>query len=336
MEETIHEQKTLLRDFIVNCVRRWGNETTDATLDPSCQIYCDPNIEGFIGYRLEKNCAVVYGDPVCAPNEKTSLALSFQDYCKKSELSTIYAIVSEEFAEWAGKTICPISFEFGERLILNPQHNPSKNAGRHGSLIRRKVKHAQNEGVIVKEYVNKDEKIERAIENVGIDWLNSRRGPQIHISHVHLFEDKKGKRWFYAQKDNGTIEGVVVLNELQSKNGWLLNHLMITHDAPNGTPELLVISALETLEKENCNYVTFGAVPAKKIKSIKGVNKMTEFFVHLLYSIARKIFSLDGFQTFWGKFNPSGEKVYLLFSDSSITVNGLISLMKAMNVNLKI
>ena len=114
--------------------------------------------------------------------------------------------------------------------------------------MRRKERHAKKEGVVVHEYVGSDSQVEEAMQNVARKWLDARHGPQIYLSNIRLFEDCFGKRWFYAVKDSLVI-GVLMLNQLEAKNGWLFNHLIVTKDAPGGTPESLVLQYLSTLQK---------------------------------------------------------------------------------------
>ena len=326
-EETI---KSAERQKIVNYVRKWGSETTDAVLDPSCLYFMTPGIEGLIGYRIEGKCAVAFGDPVASSDNKGPLALAFQQYCRSKGFETIYVVVSKEFAEWATNNICRVSLEFGEKLVLDPQNNPKNNTGTHGSLVRRKVRRTQKEGTVALEYTSDDPAIESAIERVGQEWLKKREGPQIHISHVRLFEDRAGKRWFYAQKDN-KIVGIVLLNELQAKNGWLLNHLMITADAPKGTPELLVMTALEAIEKEGCHFVTFGPAPLENLQEMHGLDFVSAWLARMGFKLARRFFKFDGYKTFWGKFNPQSEQSFLLFS--RLNIGTIRSLLQAMNAS---
>lgn len=316
---------------LVDLVRRYGNETTDAVLDPACHYFAVPEIDGFLGYRLDGKQAVVYGDPICAPEDAHKLAVAFAAYCKEAGFKTIYAIASEQFAKLAVNSVVAAAITFGSCLWVNPQHNPMDNTGRHGSLTRRKVKHALKEGTEVSEYTGVNPSLEESIEMVGTEWLKGRRGPQIHISNVHLFEDRQGKRWFYAHKE-GKVVGVVQLNQLQQSQGWLLNHLMITPDCSNGTPELLVTRALQAVAKEGCEYVTFGTCPATRIDSIIGLNPVLASVARFSYQIARRVFHLDGFGEFWSKFEPQATPVFLLFDRGSISFSGVKSLLRALNV----
>lgn len=318
------------RTSIVNIVRRWGGSASDAVLDPACQIFMIPGIEGLIGYRLDSDCAVVYGDPVCAPDHLIPLVQAFHQYCLNQDRRIIYIGTSEAFARWAITTVCKVSIEFGDDYFLDP-HSDDPRRGPKGSLVRRKVRHALGEGVIAKEYLGNDLTLEQSIEQVGETWLKTRRGPQIYVSHVHLFENRAGKRWFYAQHQ-GKIVGVLLLNQLQARQGWLLNHLMFTPEAPHGIPELLVVTAFEALREEGCRYLTFGSVPSNEVGKIVGLKCISAWITKKIFKIANKIFHLEGHRVFWDKFQPQNAPTYLLFSHFSLGLKEIRSLKQATNV----
>lgn len=322
----------IARDQIVKQVRAWGDLNTDALLDSSCLFFKDENIEGMIGYRVEGNCAVVYGDPLCSQENKIPLAKAFQAYCKKQKYSVVYAIVSEQFTNSMLNNLCAVSIEFGERLVIDPATNPTKSKGSNARLVRKKVKHALIENVSVKEYLQSDPELEKSLESVAASWLASRHGPQIHIGHIHLFEDREGKRWFYAEHQ-GKIVGLIVLNRLQSQNGWLMNNLMITDGCPNGTSELLVITALEALDAEKCRCIVYGPVPSSMLGKVEGLSKLTTMLVRIMFKAASKLFRLDGQRVFWGKFQPQGSPSYILFDEKKFNLKSIKGLMKALNAS---
>jgi lysylphosphatidylglycerol synthetase-like protein (DUF2156 family) len=182
----------------------------------------------------------------------------------------------------------------------------------------------------VHEFFLNDLALQRAMEHVGELWLKARRGPQFHISNIYLFNDCMGKRWFYAKRGNEVV-GVISLNQLQASQGWLLNHLMLTKEAPNGTSELLVVSVLDVLRNEGCHYATAGIATLKDLGQIRGLGKASTGMARLFFKIARKIAHLDGLNMFWGKFHPARKPSWLLFSKNQISIRELVALRRALN-----
>jgi lysylphosphatidylglycerol synthetase-like protein (DUF2156 family) len=109
---------------------------------------------------------------------------------------------------------------------------------------------------------------------------------------------------------------------------------MITKGAPHGTPELLVVSALEILAQEQCHFVTFGTTPAAQLGEIEGLGKISTWMARQAYQVAKKVFQFQGLKMFWGKFDPQSRRSYLLFSTPRIGPREIVGLTRALNVNL--
>lgn len=327
IEDIDQEQKLLL----VKQVRRWGDLNTDAILDSNCKIFSAPDINGFICYRREENHAIVFGDPLCPLKDQLPLAQAFQSYCKEQDLNVVYAIISEQFARSALNQIGNVLIQFGYRLIFDPTDNPLQRKGSKGAQVRKKVKRALSEGIVINEYFSDDPALEKSMKEVGQAWLQSRHGAQIYIAHLNFFNYREGKRWFYA-KQGDRIMGFLILNEIQASSGWLLNNLIIASDAPPGTSELLITSVLETLEKENCKCVVVGPVTAMQIRHIVGMGTFSSWLIRAVFKAAKIFFRLDGQTVFWEKFQPNIEPSYVLFD--KINFQALKALLRAMNAHI--
>lgn len=332
---TLSDQETRQREQIVACVRKYGGAASDAILDPACKIFQSPNIEGVIGYRSEGTSLIAFGDPAAKKEDKIALAKVFNDFALDQGKTVIYIAASHDFAEEMLKNLCKVSVEFGTELDYDPTNDPRKLTGTQASLVRRKVRHALHDGVECHEYMGDDPKIEKELEQVADAWLKGRRGLQVYISHIRLFDDPQGKRWFYA-KQGGRIIGVLMLHQLQAYRGWLINRLMITPDAAHGTPELLVVTALDSLRLEDCPFATFGAVSGDHLGKIEGLGKFSKAILMFTFKVTKSLFHLEGHMKFWGKFHPISKPSYLLFSKSNVSISELSSLMKALNVSVKI
>lgn len=326
----VGEKAAIDRENFIRLIRKWGGVNTDGLLEEKCLAFMIPDVEGFIGYRVENDHAVVFGNPVCSPEDQPNLAHAFQKHCESENLGVVYTIISPEFAKWCLDHLSATIIEFGENFILDPSHNPTKEKGSNAVLVRKKVKHALRDGVTVHEYKGNEPHIEEQISALAATWVDKRKGPQIYLAHVHIFEDRLGKRWFYAMRD-GQVVGFLVLNELEHKKGWLLNNVMLSQKAPGGVSELLVISTLEILEKENCRYVIAGPVTAKTLGKMEGINPALAQLIRLVFKGAKMLFHLEGYGTYWQKFNPKMEGSFLAFPNRGVSYSSIKSLVRAFN-----
>lgn len=330
--EVFTEPANIERQRMIGLIRKWGDVNADGLLDESCQIFSIHGVEGFIGYKIESSNAVVFGDPVCAPEEKPLFAHAFQNYCESQKIGIVYAIVSQEFADWALKNLsAATSIEFGEKFILDPQNNPLDKSGPKAVLVRKKVKHAIKEGITVKEYLTQDPHIEQGINEVADEWLQKRHGPQIFLSHLNLFKDRVGKRYFYAEQ-RGKIIGLIVLNAMQAKNGWMLNNLMISLGSPNGLSELLVVTALQTVGTEGSQHVVVGPLVGYQLGKIVGMGEIKATMTRWLFKFLKVVFRLEGQRTFWTKFQHNIEGCYIIFPKNNLGFMSIKALLQALNV----
>ena len=315
---------------IIHIVRQWGGVSAGGILDANCHIFTDPDIIGLIGYRLEANNAVVLGDPVCAPEHKPALALAFHLFCVKQNRGVVYIIASEAFALWAQQSLASVLIEFGTTYYLNPCENPITQGGAKFKPLRKKIHNCQHKGVTVKEYAGDDDAIENAISDIVSSWQKARKGPQIHLCQPTPFKDREGKRWFYAEQE-GKIVGSLILNELKQEQSWLLNNVMIHENSPNGLSELLVVSALQTLETEGCTSVTIGPVPKKQLGKITGVNGFFMLITHVIYKASKYFYNLGGHEVFWEKFQPNQQSSYLVFPQKNLRYSSIKAIIKTLN-----
>jgi lysylphosphatidylglycerol synthetase-like protein (DUF2156 family) len=327
-------QSVTQRERELHAVRRWGGAASAAILDRTTQFFSKEGLEGLIGYRATPGCAVVLGDPVCSPADRPILTSAFHEYAEKTGRSVVYVAASSEFTEWAYRTgLVPVVIEFGEEVLLDTTMSPRERTGVNASLVRRKVRRAQKEGVAVFEYLGEDEALETEIDAVGMAWQRERKGPQVYVSQLELFKDRFGKRWFYTAKE-GKVTGALVMNALQERRGWAFNHLLTHPEACGGTPEMLVVNALETLRDEGYLEITFGAVALEDLGEIRGLGPFGTQIARWVYYGASHLLPIQGRKKFLEKFHPICRPSYLLFSRNTVGPREWRALAKAMNVSL--
>lgn len=325
-----HNASTLAKEEIAEHIRQFGGSASISLFDPACSIFSTPHIDGVIGYRIESQCAVVFGDPVCSLHDRARLAIAFHDFCKKKRLSIVYVTASSDFARWAIQNDCGSYVDIGDELVIDPYNDPKQ--GSKGRLLRGKVNQATRAGITVHEYVGHDPLLQQKLESVAKAWLDARHGPQIYLAQVDLFSVQTGKRWFYA-KHNEEVIGVVLLNELKAKEGWLMQLLMVKPNVTNGTSEMLITETLATLKREGCHFMTFGVAQKEELGAMMGFGKMSIWLARLGFKAAKKVFPLDGRRKYWKKFHPELESSFLVFSKGRISLRQIRSLLKALNVS---
>lgn len=323
-------ESSIILDSRAYYIQKWGNAATIALLDPSCRIFTIPTVDGVIPYKIHLNCAVVFGDPACSPDDMPELIDAFHTYCKAQRKRVVYVVASEQFVTWAFKNYRCSTLEIGHEIILDPLYDPKARSGPHANLLRRKYNHSIREGITVKEYMGNDALLEKAMEQVAVDWLKARSGPQVYISRIEVFSYRANKRWFYAEHA-GKIIGVMIMNRIDARNGWVVHVLLVTPEAPKTTSEFIVLCALDVLRAERCRFFSIGPLPGEQLGKIEGLGLFSTILARKIYKASIKVFKLSDRQRYWKKFQPQLQPSFVLFNHPSVRLKEVCAIMRAYN-----
>lgn len=319
----------------VELVRRHGGPVSHAGLAPSHSIFRAPGIDGLIVFMPIRRIAVVFGDPVCAPEHKAALADAFAEHCADNNYSIVYNAATTVMQAYA----CERGYgtmEFASLLIADPQHDPELD--HQGHHLRQHLNHARRTGVTVREYLGEatpDAHLEAQAEAACEQWLTGRHGPQMHLGHPRLFEDRAGRRWFVAEQAGSVVGFLSMLSVSCIEGKSLINIVFSSPAAPLYTNELMVATALRALREEGARTVCLGVGPLETLGQIEGCGVVTEFLARSLYRLAAKALNLDGRTVFWEKFHLTHkEPLYLLFQSPHIGFRELNALFLALNFSV--
>ncbi len=318
---------------IADYVQRWGNAASIALFDPAYQIFQVPTIDGIIGYRSIGKCVVVFGDPVCSPDDWGKLVPIFHNHFNRLKKRIVYTTVSERFVTWALQHGCSSAIGIGDEFILDPTHDPRARKGYDASSLRNKYTYSVRQGITVHEYTGHDVTLETELEQVACAWLKNRKKRQLHQQELNLFDHRSNKRWFYAEH-HGKKVGVLMLNRLNALQGWVMNMLMRIPNCPTTTTEFMVMSALEILAAEGCNFFSIGTVPGSTIGKIYRLGRLSTWCAQASFIVGRKFFDKVDRHRYWKKFAPRSEPTYVLFDRDRVTLHEVWGIMRAYNISM--
>lgn len=304
-------------------VKRLGSPESAILLHSACSIFQIPEVDGVIGFHKVKNCAVVIGDPICLPQDVAVLTNAFRLHCQKQKLKVVYFLVHHDFAHWAIDNGYLALIEVGEELSINPTEFQKS------QKLRWKVNQALKHGVVVKEYQDFDPLLEKQIKTTINTWQNERHGPQMYLGEID-FSNAAANRIFYARKEDRII-GLLLISPLDSMQGWTVNSYLALLDAPVGTTELLMCTALDSLSSENCHFLCLGIRP--KLGEMLGLNSVAKFLANFVFKAVRWIFKLDARAVYLNKYQPDAQSVFLL-SYEKLSLIDLLAIKHLLNVKL--
>lgn len=304
----------------------YGSAASEAMFDYPCYFFQIPNCTGVIAYRIEYQCAIIFGDPLCPPDELIELTRAFHQHCHESHLNVIYITVSERFTKLAQEYF-PILIEVCEELIFDPQIDPMLKSHRLHHRMDKAIKH----GLTFHEYIPFNEEVQNSLLDIGIKWQKAKKGPGLYLGHLNFFENPKGKRWFYV-KDGERITSMAMLSQLDAQKGWLLKFFFTLPNSFPETSEFLMLSLLTTLKNEGCHFLTKGMVPIDLIGEVKGL-KYSSRLIKSIYKMISVLFKFQKHKQYWQRYFPQKAPSYLLFSNSRIGFNEIRALLRVIKMD---
>ncbi len=311
-------------------MQRWGNHASIPLIERSCTLYTHDTIQGLIGYHQRKSSVIIFGDPLCDDADKDNFVKAFHAQCNNRGLAATYLNASEQFTRWFIEKHGGSCMSMGNELIINPKRNLRKETGFYARDLRWKHNKSVREGISVHEYTGNDPELERAIQEVGDAWLSNRSGRQARLFLLNIFNNRKGKRWFYAQQKS-KIVGVLTLNQLPAQHGWLINNLMCIPGAVNSTSAFMMMHAFDVLSSEGCEFFSAGFIPEHSLNNVQGFSKINTWIMHKTYGICNKILKLHSKKQFWNQFQPTAQPTYLLCA-SPWSMSNFAALMQSLHV----
>ena len=319
---------------IVELVCKHGMSASNALFDPGCSQFRVRGVDGLVPYRMAWGSVVAIGEPVCAREDSVTLARALTAAARRRGLATVYAVTSPWFANRMAEHGAA-AIAFGSEVQLDPGADPTR--GSKGRELRKKLNHAARAGLRAGEYDHENfasRFVEAELTRVAEEWLRNRRGPQVFLTGIRLFEAPAITRHFHVRYGDRYV-GVLTAMRLETRDGYLLNQIVTTPDAPDGTSELLITHALATLGSEGCHFATFGAAPADSLGAMMNVSPWSERLARKVFDAAGEAFHLDARAHYRRKFQAANEEpAFLVFDPPRIRLRQVAALLRAFNVSL--
>jgi phosphatidylglycerol lysyltransferase len=194
--------------------------------------------------------------------------------------------------------------------------------GDRAKKARAGVNQARRAGVRVTEVFEVDEQLVRETTCLCKSWLTTRRSPIRFewLFTVDPFRHRDQKKYFTARDADGKLVGFLAASPIPARDGWYLEDVLRSRNAPNGTTDLLVVEVLNSLKRDGARLATLGTA---LLATEGGVDKDVHISA-VLSQLTRSIagcfwifYNFDGVRHFKAKFAPSWwESEYVLMSQN--------------------
>ncbi|WFD21219.1 aspartate--tRNA ligase [Malassezia caprae] len=272
---------------LTQLIANYGDSTNTSWLDERMQVWRDDETGAAVGYCRMKRHMLVMGNPLCDSSQYEGVVARFIAYLRaEMHAKPVWMMVSESVESILGGRFgwCSLTCTADQR-IENVRNNPAK----HDHEIQRKMRHTKKLGVTVEEvpfHENVSSALQEEVDAAIQDWHKNRRGTQVHLTDVRPWMDQEHRYYFVARNSDKKVCALVVLAQLAPANGVQVKWAMSFPNAPNGTIEMTIMHALDTL---GSSPVTFGTAAATRVEAVHGLSSLAfKMLSHVYNGVAEK------------------------------------------------
>jgi phosphatidylglycerol lysyltransferase len=280
---------------VLALVRAYGwNSTSFQVLEPGFRYFFEDD-GAAVAYVETKRAWIAAGAPLCAEDRLTAVSRAFVAAARAAGRRACFFSTEARFAS----QVPFASLRIGEEAVWDPTDWPDTVRGSRS--LREQLRRARAKGVRIRAvptseitapgsatYAAAAELVER--------WLRTRElapmGFLVQIEPLTLLPDH---RLFVAERA-GQLVALLSGVPIFARQGWLLQNLIRSPDAPNGTIELLIDHAMRTAILEAPRLVTLGLAP---------LSGEVPRALRLARTIAGGLYDFEGLRAFKAKLRPA-------------------------------
>jgi phosphatidylglycerol lysyltransferase len=314
-------------------VLRYGwNSTCFQIVNPGIELWFSSGGDAVVGFVRRGGVRVVAGAPVC-PHERLPAVLEEFEQCRQG--CVCYFGAEGRVRSLLGNRSDYSAVTLGAQPIWRPEEwvrafdrDPSLRAQRNRAL---------NKGVRVNEWTAMKAADHPELWRCLREWLSTRGLPPLHfLVEPATLGNLEGRRVFVAERVGRPV-GFVVLSPVPERRGWLTEQFVRGHDAPNGTVELALDTAIRAIAADGDEYVTMGIVPlSRRHAGFPPADEMdaNPAWLNVLLgwtrAHGRRFYDFDGLDTFKSKFHPDEwEAIYAISKEPRFSPRTLYAIAAA-------
>lgn len=319
-------------------LRKYGSHSMAyTTLEPEMEYFELKGI-GYLAYISFRHWfwawqerKIVLADPVCDPKDFELIAKAFTQKFP----NVIFVAISKRFSQTLESLGLQVN-QFGIDTEI-PLANFDLSGKKRAKLRQWKNK-CLREGVSVKEQFIDDCSNMSEIKALSKDWLKKKGGGEYSFLVRPLSShNEEGVRYFWAFKDDELIAFAVFdpIYENEKIIAYYHNIDRMNEKAPHGTSVFIILSAIETFEKEGVDFVSLGMSPLclqrGMANELKSYNKFTRKSFWYAFEKLNFLYPFQGNALHKNKFNGDKKPVYIA-STNGTGLKEVFTMMKAIGM----
>lgn len=303
------------------------NSTSCQILNPGIKHWFSPTMSAVVGYTRRGNVFNVAGAPVCEPRLLAAVCAEFEAAAYRRGCRVCYVCAEDRLRNVFACSKNHAAVIMGAQPVWDPNTWPGVIKQR--ASLRAQLHRARNKQVVIEVVAPEQAAANRGLRRVLQEWIDSRRLPPLHfLVEPDVLDGVMEDRVTFVATRGGRTIAFLVASPVVAKNGYLVELLARSPDAPNGVSELLIDTAMRHFARENRSYVTLGLVALAT--AVRGEMRRNPFWLRAAMNFARahanRFYNFRGLEQFRVKMMPDRwETIYAISNEKSFSLRTLYS-----------
>ncbi|KAG5970482.1 hypothetical protein E4U55_001657 [Claviceps digitariae] len=332
-----HEGQSLSDTLVVSVEEQILDDTYDrhgrtfhmVLLDPNYRVFVSRQGHGSLIYKISHQTLVVVGDPMCSHDEMGLVLEDLRRFRRARRLRLAFMGVSDSFLAYASSQRWT-SFKFGCERVVNPLTNDvlDKKAGKRMLSQNRQLLDRKRGGLRLDIYApgmtGINPPLEKTLHHLYASWCRTKQekgggggnknNTQAFITAYDIFAQRTKTAFLYVTDPDNNICGMAMLRQLGAEAGFHIDPCIAAADAPRGTTDLLMITAMQVLRRAGISYLSLGVEPCVALASgghTKDDNTtcsrrvpLGERLANAVYRHVTDLQKVSGKKSYYDKFKP--------------------------------
>ncbi|KAH8431875.1 aspartyl-tRNA synthetase, cytoplasmic [Aspergillus melleus] len=305
-------------------IANYGDATSTSFGDERFKIWRDRGTGAAVSYvPSSNNYVIIPGNPLCDASQYSRIISQFLQWLRReTKYKPIWLLCSPQVEDILGGKLGWRSLS----CIAEERVDPSRNLAASDGEIARKIRHAEstgvklvtlNQGEMVSDEVRG--KIDKRLQ----DWLNNRKGTQVHLSEIRPWYDHEHRWYFYAVDKSGEICAFVALAMLAPSSGMQVKYSFDFPGSPNGVIEHIVTHAIQTAARNGVKSLTFGAGATNSMTPGHNMHGAKVKMLQHTYETLAKQFHLVRKSEFRAKLGAHEEPLFISYPPHGLGSKGI-------------
>ena len=299
------------------------NSTAYQILNPGFELWFSRVHPAVVGYVRAGDRWVVGGAPIAADADLQAVANEFERDAAARRAGVVYFGAEGRLEALYRGATTHNSILLGAQPSWEPAHW-SLVIATHASL-RAQLHRARNKDVSVALWPTERAEHNPDLKKLLREWLGTRGLPPLHfLVEPETLGQLGDRRVFVATRRNIPV-GFLVASPIAARNGWLTEQFVRGHDAPNGTAEMMIDTAVQWVAEQGADYVTLGLAPlSERAGKMTSQSLLIRLGFRWVRAHGRRFYNFAGLDSFKAKFCPDRwEAVYAISNERRFSIRSL-------------